>query len=271
MKNRVVIAVFIFFIPFVQASDHGDLYPVDSFHVLFLGNSYTGANALPQIFLNLSESGGRQVEVDANTPGGYTLEQHSTNAVSLEKISQGIWDYVVLQEQSQFPTIEYYRETSMYPAARLLDSLITDQGADTLFFMTWGRRFGGKQDIGGHTSPEFFDFFEMQESLRSAYVDIAWELSARVAPVGMAWGLALSRNPFVDLWSADNSHPTFKGSYLAACVFYAIIFDDNPVGLAYRGNLSVMDATFLQNAAYHSVISDLLKTRILPPQQALSQ
>ena len=83
------------------------------------------------------------------------------------------------------------------------------------------------------------------------------ELKDALVPVGMAWGMALSMDPFVDLWTGDNSHPTFKGSYLAACVFYTIIFNESPVGLSYIGNLSVNDATFLQRAAVRTMISDL--------------
>jgi hypothetical protein len=56
-----------------------------------------------------------------SAPGGYTFQQHTTNATTLTKINQGIWDYVVLQEQSQYPVIEYYRDSSMYPSARILD------------------------------------------------------------------------------------------------------------------------------------------------------
>jgi len=143
--------------------------PVDSLRVLWLGNSYTYSNDLPQLTADLAAAASKTLINDSNTPGGYTLAGHSTNATTLGLIAQGGWDYVVLQEQSQIPTIPYWREHSMYPAARLLDSLIVQNGAATMFFMTWGREFGGQQCIDDYCSPDFVDFFHMQDSLASAY------------------------------------------------------------------------------------------------------
>jgi len=138
------------------------------------------------------------------------------------------------QEQSQVPTIPYYRENSMYPSARFLDSLISQNEAQTLFFLTWGRRHGGQQMINGYVSYPFVDFFQMQDTLNIAYLGIAQELNAAVAPVGMAWAQAVTLNPQAELWQEDNSHPTLQGSYLTACVFYATLFNSSPVGYSIQ-------------------------------------
>src|SRR5688572_23871736 len=74
--------------------------------VLFLGNSYTGFNNLPQLISDAALSAGDSLIFDSNTPGGYTLEAHSLDPVSLGKIATGGWDYVVLQGQSQEPIIQ---------------------------------------------------------------------------------------------------------------------------------------------------------------------
>jgi Domain of unknown function (DUF4886) len=248
----------------------GEICPVDSAHVLFLGNSYTAGNNLPQLFTDLAASGGKTVETDRNTPGGFTLYEHSQDAASLAKIAQGGWDYVVLQEQSQYPTIEYYRINFMYPGARSLDQRITDVNAKTMFFMTWGREYGGKQVINGHGSPPFSDYFEMQEALRAAYVGISDELSAQVAPVGMAWQCALTLNSPVDLWTGDHSHPTYQGSYLAACVFYAKVFNESPIGLPFIGTLPADTALLLQFAGHHTVFS-IHSIRAIPDMDLFAQ
>ena len=67
--------------------------------------------------------------------------------------------------------------------------------------------------------------------LNGAYFDIARELHALVAPVGIAWKKALAANPNLILHQSDKSHPNPTGSYLAACVFYGTLFDKSPVGL----------------------------------------
>jgi len=227
----------------------------DTLKILFIGNSYTYYNSLPQIFLNLSESGGKSPLVDNSTVGGYSLELHCSHTPTLDKILQRNWDFVVLQEQSQIPTISYYRYNSMYPSARILDSIISIQGSATAFFMTWGRKYGGQQWINGYSSPDFVDFYHMQDTLRSAYTEIAVELSAELISVGMAWGLAFSQDSTVDLWQGDNSHPTLKGSYLTACVFYSNFFNESPEELSYTAGLNPIDAAFLQSIAYQSYLN----------------
>jgi hypothetical protein len=67
--------------------------------------------------------------------------------------------------------------------------------------------------------------------LNGAYFDLADELGAIVAPVGLAWQKALQAQPPPVLHDTDKSHPTPQGSYLAACVFFATLLDKSPVGL----------------------------------------
>lgn len=222
---------------------------VDTTRVLFIGNSHTFYNDMPTIFADLSESGGHFVIKDSSTPGGYTLMQHTTNQTTLDKIAEGTWDYVLLQENSQYPVIEYLRYNSMYPASRFLDSLITSYGERTVFFLSWGWQNGGHFEIDGHESPVFEDYFEMQDTMNSAYTEIATELSAILAPAGMAWAVAATWDPEINLWQPDTYHPTVKGSYLAACVFFRTFFHESPVGIEYTAGLTHDEALFLQQAA----------------------
>jgi len=224
----------------------------ESLSVLFLGNSYTYSNSLATMIASLAESGGDTLTFDMNAPGGYTLYQHTENPTSLSKMTSGSWDYVILQEQSQFPTIPYYRNNSTYPAARELDSLIHAHGSETVFFMTWGRRYGGIQCIDTFCSADFADFSDMQDTLAAAYRHISDELGAILSPVGLAWANVLDIDSTYVFWIGDNSHPNNYGSYLAACVFYSILFCKSPAGYTYYGSLSVAEASFLQQVGYET-------------------
>ncbi|MFP4229304.1 MAG: hypothetical protein ACLFTE_10830, partial [Salinivenus sp.] len=96
-----------------------------------------------------------------------------------------------------------------------------------------------------------------RSEITSAYEDIADELDATLAPVGEAWKRALIEDPDLRLHAPDGRHAAPAGSHLAACVFYAVLFDSDPTGLP--GTLTVdgstvVDlpherATFLQQAA----------------------
>ncbi len=236
----------------VPSFSHVFAQDLDTTRVLFVGNSYTYYNILPEMFADLSKSSGRRVEVDMSVGGGYSLEQHVSLPYVIRNISKPKWTYVVLQEQSMIPTIEHYRSNSMYPAARSLDSLIRVSGGKTVLFMTWARRDGGAQCIGSYCSTAFKDFFQMQDTLNSAYVSLANELSAILCPVGMAWKLAIQENPFFQLWDDDGSHPSAAGSYLTACTFYSVLFNANPEGLDYLGGLARSEAASCQRLAYNA-------------------
>ncbi len=214
--------------------------------ILFIGNSYTYVNDLPGVFANLARSGAHPVETDMIAPGGWTLSQHAGSNGTLDKINSSKWDYVVLQEQSTIPAFSVSRTQEMYPAARQLAGQIEAGGAEPVFFITWGHREG--VPVQGLTT-----YAEMQSQIDQGYLLIAQELNLPVAPVGQAWWTASQHQPPFDLWQADGSHPTQSGTYLAACVFYAVIFNQSPEGLTYRDGLSQETARSLQTIAANTV------------------
>ena len=225
--------------------------------VLYLGNSYTGYNNLPWLVRQLAAAGGHEYASDSNTPGGNTLGApqpagwpHKSHPTSLAKIAAQDWEVVVLQDQSTLPTIPYARTQYMFTGARSLVSSIqaSSAGTRTLLFQTWGRRDGGTFCFLGHCS-SFADFDEMQDALTAAYAECAERVGAEVAPVGEAWRWARRLDPSIALHETDGSHPNLAGSYLAACVFYAVIFDESPVGLGFTGGLSAQQAAFFQEVA----------------------
>ena len=227
---------------------------------------------MPALFGGLVTASQHDAYVDQSTFGGYTLAQHAENASTLAKISERVWDHVVLQEHSLFPVIGHYRENWFYPAARTLDSLIAMGGSGTTFFMTWGREFGGEYCIGEHCSPDYPDFFAMQADVSSAYGQIATELAAFLVPVGNLWAVALHEDPGSPLWHPDHYHPGPEGSYLAACVFYARFFDESPEGLLFFGTIDPARALFYQQIAGRLVTTGAAsepeppaRLRLLPP------
>ena len=143
----------------------------------------------------------------------------------------------------------------MYPAVRLLDGDIRQAGAKPVLYMTWGRK-NGFPEVG------FSNFSSMQEQLTFGYLNIAHELGIRVAPVGVAWETAHERKPSLELWQGDGSHPTLAGTYLAACVFYAVLYQESPEELKYKVGLSRETARFLQSLAAETVLGHLKRWNI---------
>ncbi|MGD0879219.1 MAG: DUF4886 domain-containing protein [Anaerolineales bacterium] len=217
--------------------------------VLFIGNSYTAVNDLPGMFATLSKAGGHSIQVGADAPGGFSLAQHLNSSDTLEALQSSKWDFVVLQEQSQIPAMEQTRSQEMFPAARALVQKVRQAGAQPIFFLTWAHRDGWPED-------NLPDYEGMQLQINQGYMTIANELKTQVAPVGYAWLTVWLQDPKLDLWQADGSHPTEQGTYLAACVFYAVIFRQSPENNSYRAQLSASVAHYLQSVASNIVLSN---------------
>ncbi|TMC84861.1 MAG: hypothetical protein E6J06_05415 [Chloroflexi bacterium] len=221
----------------------------DCTRILFLGNSYTSVNDLPVMFANLAWSGGHRVETAMQAPGGWGLSDHDLSQDTPTELASKPWDFAVLQEQSQIPSVESFRQAQMYPAARDLVGMIRAANAKPIFFVTWARQ-------GGWPEYRMPDYASMQSSIDDGYSLIARELQAALAPVGYAWMARVTESLDPDLWQDDGSHPSIAGTYLAACVFYARIFGQSPVGLPYDAGLDVKSAAQLQQVAFTTVLSD---------------
>jgi hypothetical protein len=227
--------------------------------ILFLGNSYTDVNNLPNVLRLIALSKGDTIITDKNVPGGYTLNQHSTDANSLAKIQQGGWDYVVVQAQSQEPSFSPSQvAANTLPYAKKLDSLIKvfNPCAETLFYMTWGRKNGDASNCANY--PPICTYEGMQQRLRESYIQMAMANDATVIPVGSAWRHFRIAYPTIDLYQTDESHPSIHGTYLAASVFYSSIMHRSAVGAdTVLSGITTSVANMLQTIASNTVLDSL--------------
>jgi PKD repeat protein len=247
MKNQFLTVLTVMFISAVSQAQ-------ETAKVLFIGNSYTYVNDLPSMLSSIATSFGDQVTHDSQTPGGTTFQGHTQNAATWNKINSQIWDFVVLQAQSQepsFPDSQVNSSTIPY-AMQLADSVYANNFCtEVMMYMTWGRKNGDPQWAPIST------FDGMNDRLRSAYLRMADSVQGSVSPVGSAWKYVRENYPSIELYNADESHPSVAGTYLAACTFYASIFRKTPVGSSFISSLSPADAANLQAAAALTVLDSL--------------
>ena len=221
---------------------------------LFLGNSYTYYNNLPQMVADMASSVGDSLFVDSHAPGGATFGAHANNSTSLNMIMAGDWDYVVLQGQSlelwgTFPDI-----LASFPQVGVLDSLIHlySPCAETMFYRTWGRKNGF-----GATSYQTLDSI-----IHVNYMKLADSLDAVVSPVGEVWKYIRQHHPSIELYDADESHPSLAGTYAAACSFFTAMFREDPTLAPFSSSLPAIDAADIRNAAKVVAYDSLLNWHI---------
>lgn len=159
------------------------------------------------------------------------------------------WDVVVLQEQSQIPTIPTFKASTMLPGAKQLVAHLraVNQCAVVAMFQTWGRKLGGKQCAGSQCSPAFKDFDDMQDALTAAYADVAKQVDGVVVPVGEVWRTVRAQGG-PELFDADGSHPSLVGSYVAALTFYAALYKQLPKSGWYPDGVKASDVPGLLKA-----------------------
>ena len=208
--------------------------------VLFVGNSFTFYNnGLHSHFRKLTWSSGlltrENSRVRIMTISGGQLPEH---AGGFKKVMSGDdWDIVVLQGHSVGPISED-SAAAFRKAARKFARIAKRQGTRPAFFMTWA--YAGKS--------------EMTAQLDKAYTEVGNELDAQVVPVGLAFAKVVAERPDIALTMDDDKHPTLAGTYLAACTFFAALYDRSPEGLDYDAGLGAETAGYLQKVAWQTVV-----------------
>ena len=99
----------------------------------------------------------------------------------------------------------------------------------------------------GEITPEMKEA-AVYDDVNRSYLTMAQDNQALVAPVGEAWWTVREEQPDIALY-ADNTHPNPTGTYLAACVFYATLFESPCTGAAVPRQVNQQVAEFLQKTA----------------------
>ncbi len=180
--------------------------------VLFVGNSYTYFNDMPyNAFTEAARLDDYDIEVTEITCGGYRLCQFANpedaEGKRLREAIQGKrYDCAVLQEQSTTPIKD---EALFLAGVSSLKELIS---ADRfVLYATWGRNDGSEDLVYLGLTRE-----GMTDKLSAAYNKAGRLYDMKVAEVGKAF-LAYSVDYNKDeLYDPDGSHPSAKGSEIAA-------------------------------------------------------
>jgi hypothetical protein len=180
--------------------------------ILFIGNSLTATNDLPAVLEAFARAQGVTVETRTVAFPDHSLEDHWRRPEARRAISEGKWDYVVLQQGP----------SAMQDSRRLLRTYTTRfaeeiaaAGARPALFMVWP------------ASGRLNDFPRVIESYRAAAADVG----AVLLPAGDAWRRMWDRDRTVRLYGPDGFHPSGLGTYLAALVMFQQFTGTSVVGL----------------------------------------
>jgi len=259
--------------------------------VLLIGNSYAAGTAghLPHFF---NAQSGYALTLKSYTPGGHFLWQHLDNSGVRLDIATGSYDVVIMQEQSQTPSIAY-RDYAIYSGSTNTFAVYAQQRLDAngidpipgghyyseLVEYFWGGAFGLSELVNTSSVSRilYFNHWARHTNDTSFLPNFpganggeqaAWMLEAnnqafdavqsvagsraQQARIGDAWSLSYRLRPNYMLHHADRSHGNASGYYLAAAVLFEMITGRSSIGNSYTAGLSVQDALYLQSVATRS-------------------
>lgn len=189
--------------------------------VLFIGNSYTYYNDMPQLLESIAQSQQSSayiIHTEHITKNGATLKQHWEEKNAVAKITSGSWHYVVLQEQSTAMLYDEHAKEA-YVHMHKFNEIIKKAGARSILYVTWPRK-------PGHTLYEkhSLDFNGMEYQINNRSHQMAKQLGMGLIYTSSIWKEALRQN--IPIYTEDGSHPSAYGSYLVALKLYKYMLPD---------------------------------------------
>ena len=221
----------------------------DHLRVLYIGNSLTFAHGGQAYILEklvqsarLRDPSLKPIFAEHVIKPGASLEDLWRTGKPQQRIAEGNWDYIVIQDYSKQPMAA---PAKMAEFVGRFAAAVKAVGAKCVLYETWAVA-SRPQD---------------QSIITQAYQQGGMANRVIVLPVGRTWWDVMQQHTELQLHDADGRHPTPAGSYLTACMFYSLLYGQSPEGLtaniADQGvvyiDLSASLANLLQSAAFHAV------------------
>lgn len=221
--------------------------------VLFIGDSLTHYNEMPQIFARLCNAAGKKVHAERQTKGGTGIAMYREDAALWQTVSKKIasdnWDIIIFQPNRNNPVMtEFfpYYPWKEYSAAKDVVELIKAAGAIPLQYSSFGVNKGYVTREGCTKRMSRAEHTNLVTAYNAAVSDM---LGSKVVYTGATFNSLLANNPSLGLYHTDNSHPSLAGSYLVAADFYTVIFGESPADIDYNHGLDAELAKTLRSAA----------------------
>lgn len=211
---------FLFLLIFLLAAPHLQAQS-DSTHVLFIGNSITYFNNMPEIFKGIANNKGKKVAVDMYAPGGTGFVNHYNNPNVFAKIRKRAWDVVILQPgSSESAAVSWPVATTVSRGKTIMDSIYQYSPCAKIFLY--------QIPYGVPAANNYATYFQVQTLIKNTITQVADGMKIPLLPAGECARAYYSKHQNLLLHSTYNDiHPNANGSFLVAASFYAGIFQDS--------------------------------------------
>jgi len=221
-KNLTLILMLMLFSGNVIGVESSDTFSrPDAYESLFIGNSHSASNGLPDLVATLIETGLPGKSANSSLAPGYGfLSDRLSDGVTQQALDSRTWTHVILQAQKYSTSGLYHYPTD---AAEIWIRRVKERNARPILFPEWPRK-GNKEE--GHR-------------VHNLHLGISSREPACVAPIGLAWEESIARYPGLNLYASDGNHSNLSGALLSAYVFYELFTGRLAVDLPYIPEIKV--------------------------------
>lgn len=193
--------------------------------ILFIGNSYTYYNEMPMIFERLATGNQKDIQVYSVTKGGRMLCEFSESGDPVTQelehlLAEHHFDICFIQEQSILPLKDY---GCFISGLECVVEKVRSRADRLVLYATWGRKAGSKT-----LTENSWTTVSMARGLCEAYHNAAATVDADVSDAGLNFLEVYTNREEIELYDPDLSHPSYKGSCLAALTHYYTVFREFP-------------------------------------------
>jgi hypothetical protein len=175
--------------------------------ILFVGNSLTYTNSLPDLVEKEAKSRGFKVKTTTLAYPNYAIIDHWNDGEVQKYIKSEKYEFLIVQ---QGPSSQSEGRKMLLEDGSKLKKLCEQSGTKLVYFMVW-------------PSQTYYHTFE---GVIKNHRDAATENDALLCPVGEAWKAYFDKTKDFSLYGMDGFHPSPKGSRLAAEVIVDTLFSN---------------------------------------------
>lgn len=168
-------------------------------NVLFIGNSLTFSNNLPQLVKNYAKLKGIKINTKMIAHPNYAIEDHWNDGHVQKQILSKKYDFVIIQ---QGPSSQSDGRKMLIDYGKKYSDLCNLSEAKLCYFMVW---------------PSLYNYDTFNLVIKN-YKDAASINNSILLPVGKEWKDNMDHSSDTNYYSSDGFHPSIKGSQIAAKV-----------------------------------------------------
>ena len=201
----------LFFLFFALIITYSSLYNQQEIHnniefnILFIGNSLTYTNNLPQLVKKYAKLKGIEINTKMIAFPNYAIQDHWNDGQVQKLISSKKYDFVILQ---QGPSSQSDGRKMLIEYGKKYSSLCKLNDAKLCYFMVWPS----------------LNYYHTFDDVIKNHKDAAEINSSILLPVGKIWKDYIDSSIDNEYYSSDGFHPSMKGSQIAAKVIVEHLF-----------------------------------------------